>query len=217
MSNNPTYKILVIDDSSMERQLTSLIFEKKGYQVITLEDSREAIKVIELNKPDIVLLDIMIPFISGNELLAQIRMKWNATELPVIMVTSKSDSEDIVKSFKIGANDYMVKPLSFDVALIRVETQIQLSRIALEVAKIKEYEAVKAVVRTYCHELNNPLTIALGMIDLMRENPVKEDHVKLLESTMWRMADVVKRLKESFIESDIKFELDSSKSKFLKF
>jgi len=100
------------------------------------------LELIEQQPFDLILLDIMMPGISGIEVLKTIRQSYSASELPVIMVTAKGDSEDVVTALKLGANDYVIKPLDFPIVLARVQTQLEACRSHQTLKKrAKELEA----------------------------------------------------------------------------
>ncbi len=94
------------------------------------EDGAQALEMIENGAFDLVLLDIMMPGIDGYEVLEKLREDHGPDDLPVIMATAKSESEDIVAALKMGANDYVTKPFDFPVVLARVSTQLALKKIA---------------------------------------------------------------------------------------
>jgi len=119
-------RILVVDDNEMNRDMLSRRLQRKKYEVSTAVGGQEAIDVIAENEYDLVLLDIMMPEVDGIQVLETVRRTYDATELPIIMATAKTESDDIVKAFKMGANDYVTKPIDFQVALARVNTQMQL-------------------------------------------------------------------------------------------
>lgn len=121
-------RILVVDDDEMNRDMLSRRLERKGYAVGVACGGREALGMIEGAEWDVVLLDIMMPEMDGLEVLGVIRGKYGATELPVIMATAKAMSEDVAGALRLGANDYVTKPLDFAVVLARLETQIGLKR-----------------------------------------------------------------------------------------
>ncbi len=127
-------RILVVDDVELNRSMLSRRLERKGFQVDTAEGGREAIARIGAAAYDLVLLDIMMPEVSGYDVLQEVRKTRSALELPIIMATAKDQGEDIVSAFKLGANDYIVKPIDFPVALARIETQLSRKR-AMEEAQ----------------------------------------------------------------------------------
>jgi class 3 adenylate cyclase len=127
-------RILVVDDVELNRSMLSRRLERKGFQVDMAEGGQEAIEKIGTTAYDLVLLDIMMPEVSGYDVLKEVRKTRSPLELPIIMATAKDQGEDIVSAFKLGANDYIVKPIDFPVALARIETQLSRKR-AMEEAQ----------------------------------------------------------------------------------
>jgi len=125
-TNENRGNILVVDDNEMNRDMLSRRLQRKKYNVETAVGGREAIDAIKAGEYDLILLDITMPEVDGFEVLERVRRIYDVTELPIIMATAKTDSEDVVKSLEMGANDYVTKPIDFQVALARVNTQMQL-------------------------------------------------------------------------------------------
>jgi DNA-binding response OmpR family regulator len=117
--------LLVVDDNEMNRDMLSRRLSRRGHTVETATDGQQALDMISKQSFDVILLDIMMPGISGIEVLKVIRQSYSAAELPVIMVTAKGDSDDVVTALKLGANDYVIKPLDFPVIIARVQTQLE--------------------------------------------------------------------------------------------
>jgi sigma-B regulation protein RsbU (phosphoserine phosphatase) len=126
--------ILVVDDNEMNRDMLSRRLARKGHSVEVAEDGARALEMIEKNDFDLILLDIMMPGIDGYEVLGRLREHHAPEDLPVIMATAKSETEDIVSALKIGANDYVTKPFDFPVVLARVQTQLALKKARDELA-----------------------------------------------------------------------------------
>lgn len=129
--------ILVVDDNEMNRDMLSRRLARKGYDVSLASDGRKALDVLGKQPFELVLLDIMMPGIDGLEVLEIIRRTRPLEELAVVMATAKDQSEDIVKALKLGANDYVTKPIDFPVALARVRTQLSLVQ---SVRRMKQLE-----------------------------------------------------------------------------
>lgn len=136
---NPTEKkalspgrLLVVDDNENNRDILSRRLKRRGYQVELAENGREALDSIEAEVFDLVLLDIMMPGINGIEVLTTARKRWNPHVLPIIMVTANAQSEDVVEALKLGANDYVTKPIDMAVLQARVETHLGLKRATQE-------------------------------------------------------------------------------------
>ena len=119
-----TARLLIVDDVRDNREILRRRFERQGYEAVEASGGVEALALIARETFDIVLLDMMMPDLSGLEVLASIRKRFSQGALPVIMVTAKTESEDIVGALNLGANDYITKPVDFSVALARVVTQL---------------------------------------------------------------------------------------------
>jgi diguanylate cyclase (GGDEF)-like protein len=134
-------RLLIVDDVADNRIILARRFQRRQFDIAEVDCGRAALDIIERDSFDVVLLDIMMPDMSGVEVLKKIRQQYSQTKLPVIMVTANSRTEDVVEALEAGANDYVTKPVDFAVALARVNTQIERKRAseALE-AKNKELQ-----------------------------------------------------------------------------
>ena len=117
--------ILVVDDLPANVDLMARRLERSGFAVVTAADGPAALERLREETIDLVLLDIMMPGMTGLEVLRHIRSLWSAAVLPVIMVTAKTDSADVVESLGLGANDYVTKPVDFPVALARIHSHLR--------------------------------------------------------------------------------------------
>jgi diguanylate cyclase (GGDEF)-like protein len=139
ISNESTRpRLLIVDDISDNRSILVRRFERRGFDVAEAESGLAAIALIERESFDVVLLDVMMPGIDGIETLRRIRAQKSASALPVIMVTAKSESANIVDALEQGANDYVTKPVDFAVALARVNTQVSRKRAEQQVLLTNE-------------------------------------------------------------------------------
>jgi PAS domain S-box-containing protein len=118
--------ILVVDDKAPIRTLMTRWLTRKGYAVEAVEGGREALDYIETHPVDLVLLDWQMPDMDGLEVLQSIRRTRSSSQLPVLMVTGRTENADVVTALDLGADDYLCKPIDFPVALARI--RIQLSR-----------------------------------------------------------------------------------------
>jgi diguanylate cyclase (GGDEF)-like protein/PAS domain S-box-containing protein len=116
--------LLVVDDNENNRDVLSRRLQQKGYLVAVAADGAEALAQIEQGSYDLILLDVEMPGMSGLEVLTRLRVQRSQTQLPVIMVTARSEGADIVEAFGLGANDYLTKPVDFAVALARIRTHL---------------------------------------------------------------------------------------------
>lgn len=121
-------RILLVDDVFDNRIVLSRRLLRRGYEVIEADCGQAALALIAREAFDLVLLDVMMPDLSGLEVLTEIRRTLSSQQLPVIMVTAKTFSHDVVEALQMGADDYVTKPVDFDVALARIVTQIAKKR-----------------------------------------------------------------------------------------
>ncbi len=124
MAEGGTGRILVVDDVPDNREVLTRRLVRRGFEVVEAGGGVEALEAVEREHFDVMLLDIMMPDLSGNEVLRKVRETRSDVDLPIIMVSAKSQSEDVVESLELGANDYVTKPVDFAVALARINTQL---------------------------------------------------------------------------------------------
>jgi diguanylate cyclase (GGDEF)-like protein/PAS domain S-box-containing protein len=116
--------LLVVDDNEPNRDGLSRHLRRQGYLVTAAADGDAALALIAEGRYDLVLLDVEMPGMSGLDVLTRLRAAHSDTELPVIMVTARSQGPDIVEAFRLGANDYVTKPVDIPVALARIATHL---------------------------------------------------------------------------------------------
>ena len=114
--------LLIVDDEESNRDMLSRRLQRQGFEVALAEDGPQALASIRKQAPDMVLLDIRMPGMSGMEVLQAIRGQYSPTQLPVIMVTAEGHSASIVEALQMGANDYITKPVDMPVVLARIRT-----------------------------------------------------------------------------------------------
>lgn len=125
--------LLVVDDNAMNRDALERRLTRRGYTVVVAAGGQQALDRVAAQPFDLVLLDVMMPGMSGLDVLRSLRAQYAMADLPVIMVTAKDQSEDIITALELGANDYVTKPVDFPVALARVQTHLALKRAMAEV------------------------------------------------------------------------------------
>jgi two-component system sensor histidine kinase ChiS len=123
-------KILIVDDEPVNLQVLKNILGLHDYEIIQAQNGMETLKLIDNGLvPDLIVLDVMMPKMNGFEVCRKIREKWNASELPVILLTAKDQTYDLVEGLESGANDYLTKPFSKNELLARIKTHLHLSKI----------------------------------------------------------------------------------------
>ena len=121
-------KIVLVEDESQIARLIEFKLRKEGYQVTWKENGEEALEAIKAEKPDLVLLDVMMPVMDGYEVLRQIKEDENLKSIPVIMLTARAQERDVVKGIDLGAQDYITKPFHPAELLVQVKRILAKSR-----------------------------------------------------------------------------------------
>src|SRR3954451_23073206 len=133
-----TYSLLIVDDEELNREGLARRLLRHGYEVTGVKSGREAIELLGGRRFDLVLLDIMMPGMNGLEVLRFLRRVDSLLDLPIIMVTARGGSEDMVEALELGANDYVTKTLDFPVVLARIRTQLALRRAVSRVGELEQ-------------------------------------------------------------------------------
>jgi signal transduction histidine kinase len=118
--------ILIVDDDPVNVQVLKNHLHLRNYQTIAAQDGFRALDMFEAHKPDIILLDLMMPRMSGLDVCRELRKTYPAHEKPIIILTAKNQIRDLQDGFKHGANDYLTKPFSKNELLARIENQLKL-------------------------------------------------------------------------------------------
>src|SRR5690349_20263947 len=123
-----SFTLLVVDDLDDNRDLLTRWLRKRGFDVIAASGGAEALKIVETQKVDLVILDITMPEMSGIDVLRELRKVAGAADLPVIMATARTRSENVVEALDLGANDYVTKPIDLPVLHARVIATLRTTR-----------------------------------------------------------------------------------------
>ena len=137
----------------------------------------------------------MMPNMSGTDVLKVIREEHNSFELPIIMVTAKDDTSDIVESLNSGANDYITKPINMDIAMARIHTLLQVQSLFEDSLKSKQITTINTMVTTLNHEINNPLAIAVGNLTIAK-NKIDEKKIDKALAALDRITQIVKKIEK---------------------
>jgi two-component system sensor histidine kinase ChiS len=161
-NNDSFLKILLADDDPIHLHMLANYLSLQDYSVITASDGKQALKVLEAHANDgfdLAILDVMMPGLSGYEVCRSIREKYNLVDLPVLIMTSNNQSNDILAGFEAGANDYLMKPFAKRELLARVSALLTLKRTAKqeELLRKAEIRALQSQIRP--HFLFNALAV----------------------------------------------------------
>ncbi len=189
---NPT--ILIVDDNPTNIKVIALILRSLKYKIVIATNGEQAIELVEQTKPDLILLDVMMPKIDGFETCKIIKSKSENKDLPVIFITALNDSESLVKGFGVGGVDYITKPFNKNELLSRVKTHLELKQTRDRLEKtsrhLAELNAIKdKMFSVIGHDLRSPLSSVkmtlefLAQISKSNEDPFSENINIMLKTT----------------------------------
>ena len=170
--SNKNITILIVDDNISNLELLGNILKNKNYRLAFAKNGKDALKLSEKINPDLVLLDIMMPEMDGYEVCRNLKDNINTREIPVIFLTAKTETEDLVKGFNIGGVDFITKPFNKDELYVRINTHIEL-KLAKEKLKKQAIELKKTndtkdkLFSIISHDLRGPLGGIKNMVDLL--------------------------------------------------
>ena len=132
-SDGSTFQILIVDDEPVNRQVFTNYLSLQNYTISQASNGLEALELLESGfKPDLILLDVMMPRLTGYEVTRKIRETWQANELPILLLSAKNQVSDLVVGLDVGANDYLTKPISKDELLARLKTHLNIKQLKAE-------------------------------------------------------------------------------------
>ncbi len=149
---NAEGSLLIVEDDATYRTMLRRYLEPRGFSTVSASDGAEALELVRPMPPDggssasatpkppfdLVLLDVLLPDMSGLEVLRALRETYSPTELPIVMATGQNQSSDVVEALRAGANDYLTKPFDYPVVLARVQTQLQLKRSVDQIRRLEQ-------------------------------------------------------------------------------
>lgn len=203
-AKNP--RILIVDDNAKNLQLLNKVLLDQGYRVIVAQDGAEALKAAEI-LPDLILLDIMMPEMDGFETCKKLKESPLTKDIPVIFLTAKNATEDIVKGFEVGAIDYVNKPFNFSELLARVKTHLQL-KFSQETI-LKQESELSELIHILCHDLINPLGVIMNSLQLKIPNYIETQKETMLACCN-QIYEIIKLVRELRAVTEGKKELQLS-------
>src|SRR5260221_1588417 len=189
----PGGSILVVDDDQRNVRLMESILRSSGYPVARAYDGEEALRLVESERPDLVLLDVMMPKMSGFEVCQRLKSRYETRLLPGIMVTALNALEDKVQALEIGAEDFLSKPINKVELLAKVRATLRVNALQDVVERQKHQleernqELVRmqgfkeSMTQMVVHDLTNPLAGIMGAIQLIQIQPTQINEARLEE------------------------------------
>ncbi|MBK1646428.1 diguanylate cyclase response regulator [Thiocapsa imhoffii] len=169
-------RILIVDDVPDNIRVLSHILRDAGYQISAATNGRKALSLASTSKPDLILLDVMMPEMNGYETCAALKADPTLAEIPVIFVTALADVEDETRGFDLGAVDYITKPFNDVIVRRRVQTHLELKQQRDRLARLSYFDSLTALPNRRAFDerldqewhraLRNQTSLAIAMIDV---------------------------------------------------
>ncbi len=211
-------RVLVVDDSALIRAILVDSLYEQGYDVVEAEDGTEALEVCAVDPPDVLLLDVVMPGLSGLEVLDRLQAHPDLLHVPVVCLTGRSDVHDIVEAMQRGAHDYLRKPFETSELLARLSSALRVKRLSDELrARNAELErvsrtdgltgllnrrAVEEVLHAQlAHAARHRLPLSVLMIDLDEFKRVNDTHGHAAGDQV--IVEVSARLRAGLREADV--------------
>jgi two-component system, sensor histidine kinase and response regulator len=208
----PAPKVLVVDDQPINVQLLRRKLEREGMDVRTAFSGQEALDQVAQDKPDLVLLDVMMPDMDGIEVCQHLQANEETRTIPVMFITARSSKEGKLEGLGVGAVDYITKPIDLDETLARVQTQLRVVAINREMMDLqrrlveaRRAATIGAVTQGIAHNLNNLLGVVIGYLDLIKAYPDKpalvSRNAQHVEEAVHRIVSIIKQLSSLVVKA----------------
>lgn len=192
--------ILIVDDIGANLKLLGGILITEGYKIRQVTSGELALQVAKNEKPDLILLDIMMPGMDGYEVCRRLKMNPELKEIPVLFISALSETNDIVKALQAGGVDYINKPFQAEEVKARVRTHLELHRKSKE---LRELNATKdKFFSIIAHDLRGPFSGFLGLTNMMAEESesMTSDKIQIFSGAMRDSATSIFSLLENLLE-----------------
>ncbi len=199
-------RILIVDDTQGNIQILGTILLKEGYQVNVARNGVHALNLVEKVMPDLILLDIMMPEMDGFETCRHLKSSPQTKNIPVIFLTARTDTEDIVKGFEVGAVDYISKPFNATELLVRVQTHLDLkfSKDLIETVSNERRE----LLHVLCHDLANTFHSIICLLALMKNYEKFEELKSYLLSSANNGVEIIRLVRDMRALEEHKLRLE---------
>jgi two-component system sensor histidine kinase/response regulator len=197
MSNlDSKYHVLIVDDVPENLQVISNILYQKGVNISVAQNGRDALTVVSRKPPDLIVLDITMPEMDGFEVCEHVKKNPETRDIPIIFLTARTQSDDIVKGFELGAVDYVTKPFHPPELLARVFTHLELKKSRdIIMAQNKELHELNATKDKFfsiiAHDLRNPFCQIMTLSDLLKNEwqNYPADHIEKWVQSMYQASE----------------------------
>lgn len=205
MTETTPYEILIVDDSPKNIQVLGSMLKPIGYRIRIAYNGKEALEMVETSLPDLILLDIMMPIMDGFETCKNLKENNKTADIPVIFLTAKTDTEDIVQAFEAGAVDYVSKPFNGTELLQRIQTHLKLKEQKDYINKVSNNR--RQLIHVLCHDLANPLNAIANFMNLIPKHKFSHVMQAAVQSCMG-IIDMVRKIR-SIDEQKLEIKLEA--------
>jgi len=198
------YSVVIVDDTPENIRLLAQLLSEQGYRVRSAPNGERALATVRKERPDLILLDILMPGMDGYEVCRQLKADEQLKDVPVIFISALNEAFDKVTAFSVGGVDYVTKPFQIEEVLARVQTHLSIQQLRQQLEaqnrQLQEQNVeLQAFAHTVAHDLKNPLSIILGALELVKtdEEPVSDDYAKMISISLnasYKMDSIIREL-----------------------
>jgi DNA-binding response OmpR family regulator len=197
VSDETRGKVLIVEDDKSYAEILKRVIIKNGYEINLAHDGKEGLELSTEWKPDVIIVDWMMPGMSGIELISKLREHPELKFSYIIMLTARVETEDKIAGLEAGADDFITKPVDFGELIARIRVGFRMKKLQTEIAELQHESALLEMARTLGHEINNPLNIIYLALELINrafkeDNPDREK----IKENLNRIYQASERIKE---------------------
>lgn len=174
--------ILIVDDNLKNLQIIGQLLKSEGFMISLAPSGKQALELLNSFLPDLILLDVMMPELDGLEVCRLIKTKERLKDIPIVFLTAKNETEDLIKGFEAGGVDYVTKPFHQRELLIRVKNHLELANSRRKIIEMnKNRDKLYSII---AHDIKSPLSSVIFMVQALRRNlfvPETDDYNEMID------------------------------------
>ena len=193
-------KLLLVEDDEENANIVTELLQINGFDVQRAFDGPAALKIVRERQFDAVILDVLLPGMDGFEVCRQLRSDPSTHDLVIVLLTGLDDIPSKLEGLNGGADDYLVKPVTSRELVARIRRRLEAREAGSDEVRKQRLLAIGQLATAICHEINNPLTAALGTLDLVLfrsdVNPLVRRELEQCQTALLRISQIISRLDE---------------------
>jgi two-component system, sensor histidine kinase and response regulator len=196
----PRQAILVVDDLPANRHILKVLLAHAGYDVMSASNGREALELVETEPPDLILLDVVMPVMSGTEVLRTLKRRDDTRMIPIVLLSVQSEVADRVGGLEEGADDYIGKPYNHEELLAKIKALLKIRDLNEQLRQAEKLAVLAQVAVSVNHQVNNPLSSILygaDLLEMMVGNDTTEvrEQLRVIRESVEQIKTVMARLR----------------------